>query len=63
MEEVSVNFDECIGCGVCMQVCPEVFGLDEESGKVVLLNYEQSNDNSGLVKEAADSCPIGCVNA
>ena len=60
--EVSVNFDECIGCGVCMQVCPEIFGLDEESGKVVLLNYEQS-DNIDLVKEAVDSCPIGCVKA
>jgi len=45
-----------------MQVCPEIFGLDEESGKVVLLNYEQS-DNIDLVKEAVDSCPIGCVKA
>ena len=61
--EVSINFDECIGCGVCMQVCPEVFGLDEESGKAVLLDYEHSDDNANLVKEAADSCPIGCVNA
>ena len=60
--EVSVNFDECIGCGVCMQVCPEVFLLDEESGRVVLLNNEQSDDNIDLVKEAADSCPIGCLN-
>ena len=60
--EVSVNFDECIGCGVCMQICPEVFGLDEELGKVMLLNNEQSNDDNDLVKEAADSCPIGCVN-
>ena len=61
--EISVNFDECIGCGVCMQVCPEVFGLDEESGKTVLLNYDQTDDNSDLIKEAVDSCPIGCVNA
>ena len=63
--EFSVNFDECIGCGVCMQVCPEVFGLDEEAGKVVLLNNEKPDDNADLVKEvkeAADSCPIGCVN-
>ena len=60
--EVGVDFDKCIGCGVCMQVCPEVFGLDEESGKAVLLNYERSDDNMDIVKEAADSCPIGCVN-
>ena len=60
--EFSVIFDDCIGCGVCMQVCPEVFGLDEELGKVVLLNYELSDDNINLVREAVDSCPIGCVN-
>ena len=61
--EVGVNFDQCIGCGVCMQICPEVFDLDEESGKAVLLNNEHSDENINLVKEAADSCPIGCVNA
>lgn len=59
---IGVNFDECIGCGVCMQVCPEVFGLDEESGKVVLLDFEGADDNIDLAREAADSCPIGCVN-
>ena len=61
--EVSVNFDECIGCGVCMQICPEVFGLDEELGKAVLLNNEHMDENINLAKEAADCCPIGCVNA
>ena len=46
-----------------MQICPEVFDLDEESGKAVLLNNEHSDDNIDLVKEAADCCPIGCVSA
>jgi ferredoxin len=61
--EVSVNFDDCIGCGVCMQVCPEVFGLDEESGKAVLLDGGSHAGKGDLIKEAVDSCPIGCINA
>ena len=61
--EVGVNFDQCIGCGVCRQVCPEVFDIDEEAGKTVLLSYDQSAENTGLVKDAVDSCPIGCINA
>jgi ferredoxin len=61
--EVSVNFDDCIGCGVCMQVCPGVFGLDEESGKAVLLDGGSGSGKIDLIKEAVDSCPIGCINA
>lgn len=59
---VSINFDDCIGCGVCMQVCPAVFGLDEELGKAMLLSDEPVGKESDLLKEALDSCPIGCIN-
>ena len=24
-----INFDDCIGCGACVDVCPEVFSLNE----------------------------------
>jgi len=60
--EVNINFDECIGCGVCMQVCPDVFGLDENSGKAVLVKNEAGPEEQELIKEAIDSCPIGCIN-
>ena len=59
---VNINFDDCIGCGVCMQVCPAVFGLDEESGKALLLSDESAGEKSELLKDALDSCPIGCIN-
>ena len=61
--EFSVNFEACIGCGVCMQVCPSVFGLDEDSGKAVLLIESPASGDSDLIKEAIDSCPVGCINA
>jgi ferredoxin len=44
-----------------MQVCPDIFGLDEDSGKAVLFENE-TNDACELIKEAVDSCPIGCIN-
>lgn len=52
-----VNRDECIGCGVCAQICPEVFELDEEAGKAKVIRQEGSE----CAQEAADSCPVGCI--
>ena len=33
---IKVNLDECIGCGVCSQICPEVFKLDEDEVRSLL---------------------------
>ena len=59
---LKINTDACIGCGVCMQVCPDVFKLDEEEGKgtVVVVNYPE--EDKECVQEAIESCPIGCIN-
>ena len=56
---VKRNLDDCIGCGVCSQLCPEVFKLDENEGKAMVI----SQDNLGLAKEAVDSCPVSAITA
>jgi ferredoxin len=49
--------DECIGCGVCTSVCPDVFEMGDE-GKAVVIK----NDTSlPCVEEAKDSCPVGAI--
>ncbi|MDR1741356.1 MAG: ferredoxin [Synergistaceae bacterium] len=55
---ISLNRDECIGCGLCSQVCPDVFGADTAAGVAKLLR-EESDDPR--VKDAKDSCPVGCI--
>jgi len=54
---VKVNQEECIGCGVCAQICPEVFELDEDAGKAKVIH----NEGADCAQEAADSCPVGCI--
>ena len=56
---VKINLDDCIGCGVCSQLCPEVFKLDENEGKAMVI----SQDNLGLAKEAVVSCPVSAITA
>ncbi len=54
---IKINVDECIGCGVCSQLSPETFKLDEEEGKAVVISQEVTDS----AKEAADSCPVSAI--
>ncbi len=57
-----INEEVCIGCGVCMQICPDVFKLDEDEGKVNIIKTEVSEEDVAGIKKAMDSCPVGCIN-
>ena len=37
--EVSVDQDACIGCGLCIGVCPEVFEFNENGRSSVRKSY------------------------
>ncbi len=54
---VKINTDECIGCGVCSQLCPEVFEMDEAEGKAKVIKPEGAD----CAQEAADNCPVGAI--
>jgi len=57
---VFIDEDECIGCGSCSEICPEVFRLDEEKGKASVIKPEGGPE--GLVQEAIDTCPVECIH-
>lgn len=54
---IKVNLNDCIGCGVCAELCPQNFKLDEIEGKSLVI----SQDVTPLTKEAADSCPVSAI--
>ncbi len=54
---IRINLDECIGCGVCVHLCPEVFKLDEDEGKGMVISQEVND----CAREAADSCPVSAI--
>ena len=50
--------ESCIGCGLCVQISPENFTLDEGAGTAKLLREETKD---GSAKEAGSTCPVGCI--
>lgn len=55
---IRINLDECIGCGVCAQLCQESFKLDEDEGKALVISQKACCE----VKEAIDSCPVSAIS-
>ncbi len=53
---VAVDPDICQGHARCWQVCPEIFGLDEE-GHAVVAATEVPPELAEKVQEAMDNCP------
>jgi ferredoxin len=56
-----VNRDECIGCGVCADTCPEVFEMDEENLVAVIATPVPKNAED-TCKDAADNCPVEAIS-
>ncbi|HIT49686.1 MAG TPA: ferredoxin [Candidatus Pelethenecus faecipullorum] len=51
--------DGCIGCGLCVSICPNVFDLNEEGFSNVIADPSSADENN--VKEAVDSCPVQVI--
>lgn len=51
--------DGCIGCGMCVSTCEEVFVMNEEGFAIVY--GELTKDNIEDSKEAADNCPVNVI--
>jgi ferredoxin len=53
---VKVDKKKCIGCGLCVSICEEVFKLDND-GKAEV----KAQKKLPCVKEAKDSCPVSAI--
>ncbi|WP_322631391.1 ferredoxin [Aedoeadaptatus coxii] len=52
--------ESCIGCGLCVGICPEVFSMTDE-GKAKAIETEVPADSEAAAEEAKDSCPVGAI--
>lgn len=57
---VSIDESGCIGCGLCTQVCPEVFEMGD-SGVAEVIMEEVPENLEDSAQEASDSCPVEVI--
>ena len=60
MVKVSVT-DECIGCGACVALAPDIFEMDSESMKSKVKKQPSNADENSLVKDSVAACPVDAI--
>ncbi len=60
MKKPVVNHDECIGDGICEQICPEVFELRDD-GLAYVINENPDESLYDKIEEAVEECPAVAI--
>ncbi|MCX6740643.1 MAG: ferredoxin [Candidatus Parcubacteria bacterium] len=55
-----INREMCIGCGMCENICPEVFKLND--GKSEVINLPDYTVFKEKIEQAKDSCPVQAID-
>ncbi|HEX3015412.1 MAG TPA: ferredoxin [Desulfobacteria bacterium] len=60
MTKAEVNTN-CIGCGLCAELCPAVFELQDDGYAHVKVG-EVKEENQEGAKEAESQCPVDAIS-
>jgi len=51
---VKIDKNRCVGCGICVNICPQGFEILNGKAKI-------KDENANCIIETADSCPRGAI--
>lgn len=58
--KATVDKDLCMGCGICTEVCPEVFEMgDDDKAQAKATPVPPEVESS--CRDAADQCPVTAI--
>ncbi len=57
---VEIDEEECVGCETCVELCPDIFGFNEDDEKAYVKLAEGGDED--CIDEAMGSCPAECIS-
>ncbi|MDD5428175.1 MAG: ferredoxin [Candidatus Omnitrophica bacterium] len=57
--KAKVDPDICIGCGLCVSTCPEVFEMKDD--KAVVKGASVPKEAEETCQKACDDCPVTAI--
>lgn len=58
--KAAIDRSGCIGCGLCAEICPEVFRMAEDDLAEVYADVNDETEDAAA--EARDSCPVSVIS-
>lgn len=60
--EIDIDYDCCIGSGMCARTAPTVFDQNDSDGRVVVMVENPEGESAELVHKAVMQCPSGALS-
>jgi ferredoxin len=55
-----IKREVCIGCGLCAEICPEVFAMGDDMIAIVIVDESPASAQES-VQDAATACPVEAI--
>ena len=53
--------DDCIGCGACVAIAPDIFELNTDTMKSEVKKQPKGAEEEELTEQASEACPVDAI--